>query len=181
MRNHTVRLYLATLTLFVFFALWATIAAKPWVSAAKLGTDPRLLALARWQHRLEHESVTVKRLVDRRWATYEQRLKARQARISAVEHAHVVQVAAARAAAARIAAAEAAAARAATHPAVTVTTTRVTAAAASSPPTATPAPAPSAPAPASAAPTVVTLPPQVQVVTLPPATSPATSSSSSRP
>jgi hypothetical protein len=175
MRNHTVRLYLATVTLFVFFALWATIAAKPWAVAAQQQADPRLLALTRWQHRLTRESVTVKRLVDRRWSVYEKQLATRRAQIRTAERVHAQQLAAARAAAARIAAAEAAAAQATRVRTVTTTTTTGVAAA-PTPAAATPAAAPPPPSPK-----VVTLPPQVQIVTLPPATAPATSSSSSRP
>jgi hypothetical protein len=173
MRSHTVRLYLATGTVLVFFALWATIAAKPWASAARPHADPRLVALTPWQRQLARESVAVKHLVHRRWTLYEKRLKARQAEIRAAEQAHAAQVAAARAAAARIAAAQAAAAPTGSSSSPTRTVTTYAA-----------APAAAAPATQSAAPPspkVVTLPPQVQIVSLPPATSPATSSSSSRP
>lgn len=173
MRNHTVRLYLTAATLFVFFVLWATVAAKPWASAARRPADPRLVALDRRQRRLRHESVTVKHLLDKRWAVYDRRLKERRAQIAAAERTHALQIAAAQAAAARYAASEA---PVVTHAADGRTvTTYVTA-----PVSTAAAPAVAQPA-ATSATTVVTLPPQVQVVTLPPASAPATSSSSSKP
>lgn len=158
MRNHTIRLYLATATLLVFLLLWTTVAVRPWSAPAKRTADPRLVALAARQRQLQREAATVKGLLARRWAVYRRELRGREREIAAARRQHARRVEAARAAAARIAAAEAALA------------SRRTAAA--------PAASPTTPAPlaAPAAPTVVTLPPQVQVVTLPP----VTSSSSSR-
>lgn len=155
MKSHALRFYVVSVTLLVFFVLWAVVAARPW-AAAKAATkpqlDPRLAALDRRERRLKRESAVVNRTLARRWDEYRRRLKAREARIRALQQAHARQVAAAAAAAARSSAA------------------------------ATPysaAPVGSAPAAASAR--VVTLPPTVKVVTLPPASAPATSSGSSHP
>jgi hypothetical protein len=168
MQNHTLRLYLATATLLVFLLLWATVAARPWSAPAKRAADPRLVALAERQRQLQREAATVKRVLARRWAVYRRELRGREREIVAAKQQHARQVEAARAAAARIAAAEAAlAARqtAATQAAASAPFAPVVHTSAATAPTAAPA-----------APTVVTLPPQVQVVTLPP----VTSSSSSR-
>jgi hypothetical protein len=173
--NHTLRLYLAVVTLCVFFVLWAAIAARPWAAAATpqpAREDPRLTALDRWQQRLQHESRSVNRLVRARWARYERRLRERRAQIAAAERAHALQVAAAQAAAARAVAAGSSS-PAGAAPAPTQVTTVVSSVSTTVPPT---APAASAPAPK-----VVTLPPQVQIVTLPASSAPVTSSSTSKP
>jgi hypothetical protein len=150
-RNHTVRLYAAAATLLAFFVLWTSIAAKPWATAKRPAADPRLVALAAREHRLRAESAAVKRLVAHRWKVYERRLRARRGKIAAAERRHAQQVAAAQLAAQRIAAARAVASR--------------TVAAA----------APAVSAGPSPAPRVVTLPPRVQVVSLPPVTSSSSS------
>lgn len=148
MRNHTVRLYAAAVALLVFFVLWATIAAHPWSAPAKPVADPRVLALATREQRLQREAMQVKKLVAHRWHVYEWRLRARERQIALTLHRHERQLAAARAAAARIAVSQAAAAS-----------------------YSAPATASSAPAAQSALATrVVTLPPQVQVVHLAPVT-----------
>ena len=128
MRTPVLRLYVFSITLLVFFVLWAVIAAKPW--AARSGTSPALQAFAARERHLRHEARVVETIVHRRWAVYRHRLSAREARIRTLERGHAAQLAAARAA---------------------VTASRV-----------------------------VTLPPQVRVVTLPPV-GPSTSSGSSHP
>jgi hypothetical protein len=155
MRSHTARLYAASVTLVVFFVVWATVAARPWTSAApaKPEPDPRLAALDRWEHRLQREAVAVRRTVNRRWAVYRRRLKAREAQIAAARRRHARQLAAAAAARARIAAQQTAVAQPVARPA---------------------GPAPAAPAPAAG-------PPPVRIVTLPAATPPAATSTSSAP
>lgn len=148
MSSHALRVSVAAATLFVFFVLWAVIAAKPWAStSARQGVDPRLAALDRRQRRLRHESRAVKRTLDRRWREYRVRLRRREARIRTLERRHAEQVAAAQRAASTLSYASVSA----------------------------------VPAAAAAPGHVVTLPPQVKVVTLPPAASPATSSGSSHP
>jgi hypothetical protein len=155
-RNHTLRLYAAAATLLAFFVLWTAIAAKPWATAKQPTADPRLATLAAREHRLRAESAAVKRLVAHRWQVYERRLRARRHQIAAAERRHAQQVAAAQLAAQRIAAARAFASRtvAAAAPAVS---------------------APAASAGPSPAPRVVTLPPRVQIVALPPVTSSSSS------
>jgi len=153
MPSHALRLYVTAVTLLVFFVLWAVVATKPWAGAAvDRQVDPRLVALERKQRSLRREAQLVKRTLDRRWREYRVRLRKREARIRTLERRHAEQVAAARAAAARLA---------------------------GSAPTyaSTAAPAPVAASPGRA----VTPPPQVKVVTLPPAAAPATSSGSSHP
>jgi hypothetical protein len=152
MKPHALRLYVSSITLLVFFVLWAVIAARPWAStSSKSARDPRLVALDRRQRRLEHEARLVKRTLDRRWHAYQRRLKARQAQIGRLRQRHAQEVAAATAAAA---------------------------AAGGSPAAYSAAPAAAATTPATR---VVTLPPQVKVVNLPPAAPAATSSGSSHP
>lgn len=134
MRSHGLRLYVFSITLLLFFVLWAMIAARPW--AARSGASPALRALTARERHLRHEARVVERTVRRRWAGYRRRLHAREAQIRALERRHAAEMAAATANA-----------------------------------------APSYSAPASR---VVTLAPQVRVVTLPPA-GPSTSSGSSHP
>jgi Flp pilus assembly protein TadB len=96
MRSHVVRLYVAAVAIFVFFVLWAVIAAKPWAAgAAQPGVDPRLVALDRRQRRLEHESRLVKQALDRRWRAYRARLRRREAAIRSLDRRHAQEVAAA--------------------------------------------------------------------------------------
>ena len=79
MTKHVARLYAAAGTIVVFFVLWATVAAHPWGSSPKVTPqDPRLLALARREQALRVRAVSVKQVVDRRWAAYETRLRQRQ-------------------------------------------------------------------------------------------------------
>lgn len=100
MTSHALRLYVAAVTLLVFFVLWAVIAAKPWASTGRhAAADPRLAALGRRQRRLERETRVVKRELDRRWRVYGRRLQKRRALIRRLERLHAAQVAAARAAA----------------------------------------------------------------------------------
>ncbi len=159
MKSHALRLYVVTVALLVFFVLWAVIAARPWAKAAasKPAIDPRLVRLDRRQQHLKREAKAVNRLLERRWAAYHRRLRAREALIHRLKQRHVQEVAAARAAQAQVGA-------------VPVTYA------------ATPNAASAAQTGASAAPAarVVTLPPQVKVVNVP-APAAVTSSGSSHP
>ena len=137
MRSHALRLYVLSITLLVFFVLWAAIAARPW-AAARSGASPALKALAARERHLRHEARVVEKAVRRRWVSYRRRLHAREAQIRALERRHAAQLAAANAAAAASA-------------------TTYSAASASH---------------------VVTLAPQVRVVTLPPAGASTVSGSS---
>jgi len=151
-RSQTTRLYLATVTLLVFFVLWTAIASHPWAAPVRSAVDPRLAALAAREARLQREAAQVRRLIAERWQAYARRLRVRQRQIAAARLRHERLLAAARAATLRVAAAEAARAQAPVYAA--------------------------APSSAGApAPRVVTLPPQVQIVHL----APVTATSSSRP
>lgn len=104
MTSHALRLYVAAVTLLVFFVLWAVVAAKPWASTGgKAAPDPRLVALNRRQRHLERETRIVRQQLDRRWREYRRRLHQREALIRKLERRHAAQVAAARAAAANAA------------------------------------------------------------------------------
>jgi hypothetical protein len=99
MTSHALRLYVAAVTLLVFFVLWAVVAAKPWASTGgHAAPDPRLVALNHRQRRLERETRAVKRELDRRWREYHRRLHRREALIHRLERRHAAQVAAAKAA-----------------------------------------------------------------------------------
>lgn len=101
MSSHALRLYVASVTLLVFFVLWAVLAAKPWASSGRSAApDPRLVALDRRQRRLEREAKVVKQELARRWREYRRRLRQREAKIRTLERRHAEQVAAARQAAA---------------------------------------------------------------------------------
>jgi hypothetical protein len=67
MTNHVVRLYTAAAALVLFFVAWAGIAARPWVGPP---ADPRLIALANREQRLQRDARLVQQVVDRRWADY---------------------------------------------------------------------------------------------------------------
>ena len=77
MTDHVGRLYALVAGVVVFLVAWAVVAAHPW--APRPAQDPRLVALAARQQRLQRESVLVKQLVDRRWAAYRRALAARTA------------------------------------------------------------------------------------------------------
>ena len=98
MRSHVLRLYVFSITLLLFFVLWAVIAARPW-TAARSGVSPALKALNARERHLRHEARVVERTVRRRWAGYRRRLHAREAQIRTLERRHAAQLAAANAAA----------------------------------------------------------------------------------
>ena len=81
MTDHVARLHAGALALLVFFLVWAVVAARPWAQPAE--TDPRAAALDRREQRLARESRRVNRVVERRFATYRQRLARRQREIAA--------------------------------------------------------------------------------------------------
>lgn len=85
MTSHVGRLYALALALLVFFLTWAVVAAHPWATSAK--ADPRIAALVVREQRIRHESVAVRRIVNRRWAVYRTQLHARQAQIAAAKQA----------------------------------------------------------------------------------------------
>ena len=163
MKNRAARLYSALLGLVVLASIWLVITAHPWPTAPKAERalkDPRLVRLERREHRLKAEALAVEKTLKRRWAVYEQRLKARRSEIADAERRHAEELEAARRAAAERASVLAAAARAMARP--------VSEAA----PSTGPAPSTTATQPVPPAPKVrvVVLPPEVQVVTLPPIT-----------
>jgi type IV secretory pathway TraG/TraD family ATPase VirD4 len=97
MRSHVLRLYVFSISLVLFFVLWAVIAARPW-TAARSGVNPALRALEARERHLRHEARVVERTVRRWWAGYRRRLHAREAQIKALERRHAAEVAAADAA-----------------------------------------------------------------------------------
>jgi hypothetical protein len=152
MTSHTGRLYALAGALFVFFVLWAAIAAHPW-STAKAAPDPRILALQAREHRIRVESVRVKRILDRRFAAYHVALARRERQIA---HARaLIRLRARQAAAQKAAYAKAVAARTAALAATPAPTYSAPASYSA------PAPSYSAPAPTYSAPRIVNLPPVV--------------------
>jgi hypothetical protein len=111
MTSHVGRLYALALALVVFFLTWTTVAARPWVHTSKRVNDPRLAALAAREQRLRHESLVVRRIVQKRWAVYRVELRKRKSQIAAQQ----AQLAAAPAAAPSV--------RVVTLPPLTVTRT----------------------------------------------------------
>ena len=93
MTDHVARLYAIAIALAVFFSTWAVVAARPWAAAAS-AKDPRLVALERREQKLRRQSVRVQRVVKRRFAAYQARLKQRQAEIAAVQAANASAAAA---------------------------------------------------------------------------------------
>ena len=168
MGNGTARVYALAATILVFFVLWSAISARPW-QVAKAARDPRVAALTNRERALQRQAREVKRIVARRWALYERRLRTRRLEIVAAEQRHAQAVAAARAAAYRAWAATAAA----QATSQTIASVSRPSAAGVAPAGAATAPSqPSAPVPVSApAPAPTPAPPAVQVVTLPPVTS----------
>ena len=66
MASHTGRLYATALALVVFFLGWAAIAARPWVTTAKV--DPRMQVLAVRQAALQQQAKLVAMIVAQRHA-----------------------------------------------------------------------------------------------------------------
>jgi len=195
MANHVVRLYAGAVALIVLFATWMVIATHPWRAKPKADRDPRVAALTQREKQLRHKSAVVNKVLKRRWSAYGTAYKRRQLEIAATKARYAQQVAAAqRAYAARAAVLAAAAAGTTSSSAaaagsvasagggrVAVTksgseagsTTVVYGSSSSSRTRLTPS-APAAAGPAPAQPEteveIVTLPPEVQVVNLPPVT-----------
>ena len=116
MTNNLGRVYAITLAIVVFFLSWAVIAARPWVSAPKAKTDPRITALNARERGLRKDAVEIRAIVQKRWAVYQaqlvrrkqliavrkkaqQALLARQALLAQQAQARVVQQAPSRSAA----------------------------------------------------------------------------------
>ena len=76
MTSHIARLYTLVAGILAFFLAWAAVAAHPWSTQSTATQDPRVVALVARQHRVQLESVRVKRIVDARWAHYRQALAA---------------------------------------------------------------------------------------------------------
>lgn len=60
MTSHVGRLYAMAIAVFVFFVIWAAVAAKPWKTAAP---DPRLQQIALRQQALKHETALVNQIL----------------------------------------------------------------------------------------------------------------------
>jgi hypothetical protein len=104
MTNHLVRLYTAAGAIVVFFLLWATIAAHPWATTEQVTPqDPRLVALAQREKKLQKRAAEVNRVVGRRWAIYERRSARRQWQNTVALQQHIRQLEASQAAAVRAA------------------------------------------------------------------------------
>lgn len=129
MANHLGRLYALALALLVLFVTWMAIAARPWrsESTAEPSEDPRLVALAERERRLQREALVVRQTVKQRWAEYRQAFKKREREIVEAERRHEEALAAARLDAerarisARAAAAPTPAVRVVTLPPLTIT------------------------------------------------------------
>jgi len=63
------RLHATVLAVTVFFVLWATVAARPWVDASA-GADPRIAALNAREQQLRADAKVVQEIVARRTAAY---------------------------------------------------------------------------------------------------------------
>jgi len=76
------RLYAVVIAVVIFFVSWATVAARPWVTA---NTDPRLAAIAQREQRLRADAKLVQKTVERRMTAYNLALQARQKQIAAAK------------------------------------------------------------------------------------------------
>ena len=77
MTNGLGRLYATALAVVVFFVAWAVVAARPWV-ADDSKQDPRIAALTAREQRLHQDAIAIKKIVDKRWATYRAELAQRK-------------------------------------------------------------------------------------------------------
>lgn len=124
MTKHVVRLYTLAASVFVLFLVWAVVAAHPWQSTTRQAVDPRVRALAVRERRVRAESLTVRRVVARRWHNYRVALTRRRRQIAAAKKAHQQALAAAaQAAAAPAPSAASPSVRVVTLPPLTVTRT----------------------------------------------------------
>jgi len=78
--------YAVATSLVVFFVAWAVISARPFVTAA--AKDDRIAALEQREKHLRHESLRVKRMVERRFAAYRVRLRHRERAIARIRAAN---------------------------------------------------------------------------------------------
>ncbi len=77
MTNNLGRLYAPALAVVLFFVAWAVVAARPWV-ADDSKQDPRIAALTAREQRLHQDAIAIKKIVDKRWATYRAELAQRK-------------------------------------------------------------------------------------------------------
>ncbi|MFN8222276.1 MAG: hypothetical protein U0R50_03395 [Gaiellales bacterium] len=89
MTSHVGRIYVAALSVLLFFVLWASLAAHPWVSAAP---DPRLAALDAKQRLLGTQLARAQADLADRWATYRAAEARRRALTAAPAPTPVVRV-----------------------------------------------------------------------------------------
>ena len=76
MTSQLARLYALVSAVLVFFLAWAAVAAHPW--APQAGTDPQTRgARGTSAANCSVDSLRVKQIVDRRWATYRSELASR--------------------------------------------------------------------------------------------------------
>jgi hypothetical protein len=93
MTDRLARLYTLVVGVLVFFVAWVAVAAHPW--APRPARDPRVVAIAAREQRIQRESLVVRRLVERRWAAYRVQLRARQHAIASARARRVRLAAAA--------------------------------------------------------------------------------------
>ncbi|MFN8124321.1 MAG: hypothetical protein U0237_18080 [Thermoleophilia bacterium] len=69
-----------------FLVAWAVLAGRPWEGPAAVPPrDPRMVALDRWEARLDARAIAVEAAVRRRWSDYQRRLRARLERTGMLE------------------------------------------------------------------------------------------------
>jgi pyruvate/2-oxoglutarate dehydrogenase complex dihydrolipoamide acyltransferase (E2) component len=98
MTNHVTRLYALAVSVLVLFLAWAVVATHPWQTKTHRAADPRIRALVIRERHIRHQSLLVRRLVNRRWHHYRIALAKRKTEISAAQRKHQQAVAAAAAA-----------------------------------------------------------------------------------
>jgi hypothetical protein len=83
------RIYSVALALLVFFLTWAAVAAKPWIgTAASPAPDARVAELVAREDQLQARGTEVQRILDERWATYDEQLTQRNEEIAAMRTSH---------------------------------------------------------------------------------------------
>ncbi len=95
MKSTVGRVYVAAIAVLVFFLLWATVSAHPWVNAAKL--DPRVADLQAREQNVRVEVSRAQAAVTRRWAVYNSNLTRRKVAIARADKLRAAAVARARA------------------------------------------------------------------------------------
>jgi ABC-type transport system involved in cytochrome bd biosynthesis fused ATPase/permease subunit len=82
------RFWATAVALVVFFVLWATLSARPWVSASK-PADPRLTALQAREQKVQTKAIAAQQTLNRRWAAYRVALIRQQGSLTAQQRAQL--------------------------------------------------------------------------------------------